>query len=146
MRTNSLEMAMRRWCVYFYDKFTVKEKVPNRLRTPFKMRIIACGKFSNGHQPREAEKVLEADARYLRELYAAGILLEASLCSAWDCAILILQCHSLAEATQLLGKLPTAKAELFVYDLTELAVFPRLTEEFSNYYLPIPSWLKTGDE
>jgi hypothetical protein len=107
---------------------------------------MAYGRVSNGYQPNELIKIVEADARYLRELYAAGILLEASLCSAWDCVILILQCHSLAEAEHLLGKLPTAKAELFIYELTELTVFPRLIEEFSNYCLPFPSWLRAAGE
>lgn len=105
------------------------------------MRFVAIGTASNCAEKLRFQLLQAAEAKLLWEFYAAGILLEAFFCDDHRRSILVLKCDSEAEAAQMLAQLPTAKAEFFEYQVSELKPFTALSEIFAGHNLPTPAWL-----
>lgn len=106
------------------------------------MIILALGHSLQNDPIQEANPYVEAEARILWELMAAGILREVFYFKDWHSVVLILNCRDLEEARQWLQTLPTAKSRLYDYHVSELVPFQPLRDLFENHHLPTPKfWL-----
>ncbi len=102
------------------------------------MIILALGHSLRSDPIQEANPFVEAEAKILWELRAAGILREVFYFRDWHSVVLILNCEDLDEARQWILTLPTAKSRLYNYQVTELVPFQPLRDLFENHHLPTP--------
>ncbi len=103
------------------------------------MRILAAGRLCRW-SPNWRE-YLGAEARVLWEWHAAGLLRQAHYGCDWRCAILLLECRSLAEATQLLRCLPSSKAGLLRFEAYACEPMESLAGLFLAHHQPMPWWV-----
>ena len=105
------------------------------------MRFLIVGNFFDFAKTSEFQKLDEAESKALWELYGAGILREALFGKDMSCSSFVFECRNFNEAEQFLKTLPSSKAELIKYRISELAAFPKLTEQFERNNSARPAWL-----
>lgn len=104
------------------------------------MRVLAFFTAPKNGRAIDYKRYQEAEAKMVWELYAAGLVREAYSCDSHVCAVMILECQSLAEAKQVSRQLPTVKAGVLRCELVKLDPLPKFSEFFARQKLPLPSW------
>lgn len=105
------------------------------------MKFLVIGSFFDSSQTDSFQKFHEAEGKALWELYGAGILREALFGKEFSCLSFVIECHNSNEAEQLIRMLPSAKSDLIRYQVSELTVFPALTEQFLRHHSKLPIWM-----
>lgn len=105
------------------------------------MKFLVIGNFSDISQPNEFQKLHEAEAKALWELYGAGVLQEALFGKEFGCLSFVIECVNQNEAEYFIKSLPSAKSGSIRYQMSELFVFPALTEQFRRHHSKLPFWM-----
>jgi hypothetical protein len=105
------------------------------------MKFLVVGNFFDISQKANFQKLHEAEGKALWELYGAGILQEALFGKDFFCLSFVVECHNLNEAEHFMKMLPSAKADLIKYQVSEMTVFPALTEQFLQHHSKLPIWM-----
>lgn len=105
------------------------------------MKFLVVGNFLDISQQNSFQKLHEAEGKALWELYGAGVLQEALFGKEFGCISFVIECVNRNEAEQFIRMLPSAKSELIRYQMSELFVFPALTEQFTRHQAKLPSWM-----
>jgi muconolactone delta-isomerase len=94
------------------------------------MKIIAIEKELPGARAENFEQHSKAEAMRAWELYQSGIIRELYFRQDRHEAVLILECHDLAEAETVLKTLPLVKEKLIAFDLIPLVPYPGFARLF----------------
>jgi hypothetical protein len=96
------------------------------------MKILAIERELSGATSADFTPELKrAEAARVWELYQAGTFRELYFRQDYPCAVLILECADLAEATAILDTLPLVKAGLITFDLIPLGPYPGFARLFA---------------
>jgi hypothetical protein len=94
------------------------------------MKILAMEKETPGVKPEQFTHYLKQEARQVWELYQEGHIREIYFRQDQSLAVLILECMSVAEASQILDSLPLVQARLIMFDLIPLLPYPGFSRLF----------------
>jgi hypothetical protein len=96
------------------------------------MKILAIEKELPGVSAEQFQPLLKPEARCAWELYQAGVLRELYFNSEQHTAVLVLECQDVAEARQVLGRLPLVENGLIEFEFIPLAAYPGFERLFSG--------------
>jgi hypothetical protein len=105
------------------------------------MKFLVIGRVFDDSHVAQFLALQEAEGKALWELYGAGVLQEALFGKQMNCLSFVFECRSRSEARQFVETLPSSKAELIDYRISELSGFANLTEQFKRHHSKLPSWL-----
>ena len=74
---------------------------------------------------------LRAEARRAWEVYLAGVLRVLYFRQDRDAAVLVLECDTIAEASEVLGTLPLVRKGLIAFELVPLVPYPGFSRLFA---------------
>ena len=84
------------------------------------MKILAIEKEIEGIQEKQFEPYLKDEAKRVWELVQSGVIREIYFTKDDNCAVIILECHSEAEAGSILNTLPLVKEKLICFNIKPL--------------------------
>ncbi len=87
------------------------------------MKILAIEKETAGVKDEQFRPYLKPEAARVWELYQAGIIRELYFSQDQHNTVLILECGSTAEASQLLGTFPLVEQGLITFELIPLVPY-----------------------
>ncbi len=105
------------------------------------MRFLVVGRFYDDSQTAKFDNLHEAEGKALWELYSAGILQEALFGMEMSCSAFVFECRTRAETEQFINTLPSSKAALVNYQISELSPLRALTDQFRRHHSKLPTWL-----
>jgi hypothetical protein len=103
------------------------------------MRFLVVGKCIEEVHCKEFQNLQEAEGKALWELYGAGVLQMALFGKQMGCLSFIFECRNVSEAQQFLQTLPSVKAEVIDYQISELTPLYSLTEQFMRHHSKMPN-------
>ena len=106
------------------------------------MKFLVIGRVFDNFRRADFQNLQEAEGKVLWELYGAGILETALFGFEMSCSSFVFECRNPEEARQFVRTLPSAKAELIDYQISELSELPSLTAQFLRHHSKPPLWLR----
>lgn len=104
------------------------------------MKFLVIGRVFDDFRRADFQNLQEAEGKVLWELYGAGVLETALFGFEMSCSSFVFECRNGDEARQFVRTLPSAKAELIEYQISELCEFSNLTAQFVRHNSKPPSW------
>jgi hypothetical protein len=95
------------------------------------MKILALEKEVEGVTEDVCTPYLRAEAARAWELYQSGLLREIYFRDDWPGAVLMLECRSTEEASDILHTLPLVKEGLVAFDVIPLKAYPGFARLFA---------------
>jgi hypothetical protein len=95
------------------------------------MKILALEKEVEGVTEDVCTPYLRAEAARAWELYQSGLLREIYFRDDWPGAVLMLECRSAEEASDILHTLPLVKEGLVAFDVIPLKAYPGFARLFA---------------
>jgi len=96
------------------------------------MKILAIEKELPGVGAERLQPLLKPEARKAWELYQAGVLRELYFDSDRHTAVLVLECRDVAEAHQVLNRLPLVENGLIEFEIIPLVPYPGFERLFAS--------------
>ncbi len=96
------------------------------------MKILALESEVPGSTDEQFAPHLAAEAMRAWELHQEGVIRELYFRGDRDEAVLVLECHSLAEARAALATLPLVRAGLIAFELVPLCAYPGFSRLFAR--------------
>ena len=96
------------------------------------MKILAIEHEHPGATVEAFQQHAQAEARQAWELHQAGLIRELYFRADQSTAVLVLECASVAEAENVLAKLPFVREELISFELIPLKAYPGFARLFQE--------------